>query len=250
MENLLNLDNKVALVTGGSQGIGRSIAFVLAEAGAAVAITDIDKDNGEKTVKEIAAQGGTARFYHGSVTDGGSVDEMVSSIVKDLGSIDVLVNNAGITKDGLIMRMKDDQWDDVISINLKGAFNCLRAVTKYMMKQRYGSIINMSSVIGVMGNAGQANYAASKAGLIGLTKSAAKEFASRNIRVNAIAPGFIRTRMTELLAEDVKQSYMDSIPLKRLGEPEDVAKLILFLASDAGSYITGQVINIDGGLVM
>ncbi|MFC1493458.1 3-oxoacyl-[acyl-carrier-protein] reductase, partial [candidate division KSB1 bacterium] len=236
---MYSLKNKVALITGGSQGIGKSIAAVLAEAGALAAITDIDKEKGEETVKEITAGGGRAAFYHGDVTDSGSVDNMVSEIVKEHSSLDILVNNAGITKDGLIMRMKDDQWDDVIRINLKGAFNCIRAVTKPMMKQRSGAIVNVSSVIGVMGNAGQANYAASKAGLIGLTKSAAKELAARNIRVNAIAPGFIRTRMTDSLSEEVKQSYLDSIPLKKLGEPEDVAKLILFLASDEGSYITG-----------
>ncbi len=247
---MFSLANRVALITGGSQGIGRSIAEVFSAAGAVSVITDIVQDIGEEAVTAIQDSGGKAAFYHCDVTDSVSVENLITEIVKEHSRIDILVNNAGITKDGLIMRMKEDQWDDVIRINLKGAFNCIKAVTRPMMKQKSGSIVNVSSVIGVMGNAGQANYAASKAGLIGLTKSAAKELAARNIRVNAIAPGFIRTRMTDALPEDVKQGYLDSIPLKKLGEPEDVAKLIKFLVSDEAGYITGQVINIDGGLIM
>ncbi len=250
MNNLLDLTGKVAFITGGSQGIGKTISETLAEMGAEIVIGDIDEEKGKATVEEIIKNGGKSAFYACNVAESDSVNETVSTIVKNHSKIDILVNNAGITRDGLIMRMNDEQWDLVISINLKGAFNCIRAVTRPMMKQRSGVIVNISSVIGVMGNAGQANYAASKAGLIGLTKSAAKELASRGIRANAIAPGFIQTQMTDMLPDDVKNNYLAGIPLKKLGEPRDVAELVLFLTSDASKYITGQVINIDGGLIM
>lgn len=241
------LDSKIALVTGGAAGIGAGIGRALAEAGCRVALADIDPASGEKTAAEI---GTNARFYALDVSQERSVAAVVDTVARDLGKIDILVNNAGITADRLMLRMTADDWQRVININLTGTFLVTRAVAKYMIKQRSGRIVNIASVIGLIGNAGQANYAASKAGIIGLTKSCAKEFAGRNITVNAIAPGFIQTRMTESLPEDVKNSYLGSIPLGRFGTTGDVAALVRFLVSDDASYITGQVIPLDGGMVM
>lgn len=250
MDQHYRLEGKTAVVTGGGQGIGKAIALTLAEAGANTVIVDINKETAESAAKEIEAKGVKSAAVVCDITDSEAVKNMVKSILEQFSTIDVLVNNAGITKDGFIMRMTDDQWDAVLNINLKGAFNCIRGVTRQMFKQRSGTIVNISSVIGVMGNAGQVNYAASKAGLIGVTKSAAKEFASRGIRVNAIAPGFIDTPMTHAIPEEHKNKYLEAIPLKRYGDPKEVGRLVLFLASDASSYITGQVINVDGGLII
>lgn len=250
MEKLLSLENKIALVTGGSQGIGLAISKTLAKAGAHVVINGQNPDRANSAAEEVNKNYGRASVALGNVSDPDVVKEIVKGVVKEFGSLDVLVNNAGITKDNLLMRMSDEQWNDVISINLTGSFNCVRAVTRPMMKQRSGVIINITSVVGVMGNAGQVNYSASKAGMIGMTKATAKELAPRGIRVNAIAPGFIRTAMTDKLDEDVQTAYKSSIPLSRFGEPEEVANLVLFLAADTGAYITGQVLNVDGGLVI
>ncbi len=241
------LDSKTALVTGGAAGIGAGICHALIEAGARVAVADIDPATGEKTAQGL---GPNARFYTLDVSQEQTVNAVVDAVAKDLGKIDILVNNAGITIDRLILRMTADDWQRVISINLTGTFLVTRAVSKYMIKQRFGRIVNIASIIGLIGNAGQANYAASKAGIIGLTKSCAKEFAGRNITVNAIAPGFIQTRMTESLTEDVKNAYLKNIPLGRFGTTGDVAALVRFLVSDDASYITGQVIPLDGGMVM
>lgn len=245
------LTNKVALVTGGSRGIGRAIAIALAEKGAKVAINYAGReDAANETVSIIQKNGGEAIAIKANVADYEEVEQMVKRVVETFGSLDILVNNAGITRDNLILRMKESDWDDVINTNLKGVFNCTKAVTRQMMKQRGGRIINISSVVGVAGNAGQANYVAAKAGVIGLTKTTAKELASRNITVNAIAPGFIETEMTDALGDDLKQEMLKQIPLSSFGQPEDVANVVLFLASDASRYITGQTIHVDGGMVM
>lgn len=245
------LTNKVALVTGGSRGIGRAIAIALAEKGAKVAINYAGReDAANETVNIIQKNGGEAIAIKANVADYEEVEQMVKRVVETFGSLDILVNNAGITRDNLILRMKESDWDDVINTNLKGVFNCTKAVTRQMMKQRGGRIINISSVVGVAGNAGQANYVAAKAGVIGLTKTTAKELASRNITVNAIAPGFIETEMTDALGDDLKQEMLKQIPLGSFGQPEDVANVVLFLASDASRYITGQTIHVDGGMVM
>lgn len=245
------LTNKVALVTGGSRGIGRAIAIALAEKGAKVAINYAGReDAANETVSIIQKNGGEAIAIKANVADYEEVEQMVKRVVETFGSLDILVNNAGITRDNLILRMKESDWDDVINTNLKGVFNCTKAVTRQMMKQRGGRIINISSVVGVAGNAGQANYVAAKAGVIGLTKTTAKELASRNITVNAIAPGFIETEMTDALGDDLKQEMLKQIPLGSFGQPEDVANVVLFLASDASRYITGQTIHVDGGMVM
>lgn len=250
MDNLYRLDSRTALVTGSAQGIGKAVALKLAKFGANVIINDINKELAEATAEEVRACGTQAAVEIADITDPGAVKKMVENITDRFSTLDILVNNAGIVKDGYIMRMTDEQWDTVLNINLKGAFNCIRAVTRTMFKQRSGVIVNISSIIGVMGNTGQVNYAASKAGLLGLTKSAAKEFASRGIRVNAIAPGFIHTAMTEAIPGDIQKKYLEGIPLNRYGTPEEVANLVHFLVSDASRYITGQVIHVDGGLVM
>jgi len=225
--------------------------MLLAQSGAAVAGMDIQQDVLTSTMKEIeTATGSRTLAVYGDVGDYGSVEKAVSEILKDMGSIHILVNNAGITRDNVILRMKDEEWHDVIRINLTGVFNCIKAVIKTMVKNRYGRIINISSVVGVMGNVGQANYAASKAGILGLTKSIAREYASRGITVNAIAPGFIETDMTRKLSEEVRKNLIGQIPMGRLGTPEDVARVVRFLASDEAAYITGQVIHVNGGMYM
>lgn len=243
------LEGKTALITGAARGIGRAIALRFAEEGANVAFTDLAiDDNVRETEKAIAAYGVRAKGYASNAAKFEDTHKVVEEIHKDFGRIDILVNNAGITRDGLMMRMSEEQWDMVININLKSAFNFIHAVTPVMMRQKSGSIINMSSVVGVSGNAGQANYSASKAGMIGLAKSMAKEVGSRNIRVNAIAPGFIITDMTGVLSEDVRKKWEEQIPLRRGGKPEDVANTALFLASDLSSYVSGQVIHVCGGM--
>ncbi|MGQ9817785.1 MAG: 3-oxoacyl-[acyl-carrier-protein] reductase [bacterium] len=241
------LDKKIALITGGASGIGAAIAKKFIENGAAVIIVDIDQELGNATAKQL---GEKAFFYYMNIADEQSVNDTINQILNTFAKIDILVNNAGITNDKLLIRMTKEDWERVININLTGTFLVTRAVVKNMMKQHYGRIVNIASVIGMMGNAGQANYAASKAGIIGFTKSCAKELASRYITVNAIAPGFIETKMTEKLPDEVKQMYFKLIPLGRFGKPEDVANLALFLCSDQADYITGQVIAIDGGMVM
>ena len=247
----MTLVGKVALVTGGSRGIGRAIALKLAENGADVAINYAGNTAAAEAVKAAIEQmGRKALLIQCSVADTDGVQAMVNQVVKELGRLDILVNNAGITRDGLLMRMKEADWDDVMNTNLKGVYNCSKAVMRTMMKQKSGRIVNMASVVGEMGNAGQANYAAAKAGVIGFTKSLAKEVASRGITVNAIAPGFIATDMTRVLSDDQKAEMARTIPLGRAGQPEDVANAVLFLASEGAAYITGQVLNVDGGMVM
>ncbi|CAD5247206.1 MULTISPECIES: 3-oxoacyl-[acyl-carrier-protein] reductase [unclassified Imperialibacter] len=244
------LEGKVALITGASKGIGKSIALAFAEQGATVAFTYLSSvEKGQALEKELSAKGVTAKGYRSDASDFQAAEELINSVVTDFGRLDVLVNNAGITADTLLMRMSEEQWDKVIQVNLKSCFNTVKAATKPFLKQKSGSIINMTSVVGLKGNAGQANYAASKAGIIGFTKSVALEFGSRNIRSNAIAPGFIETEMTDVLDEKIVQSWRDAIPLKRGGQPEDVANACIFLASDMSTYITGQVIQVDGGLL-
>ena len=245
------LANKTALVTGASRGIGRATAIELAKAGAKVAVNYAgNRAAAEEVVAQIQAAGGQAFMVQADVGDAAAVDAMVKSVVEQFGSIDILVNNAGITRDNLIMRMKEEDWDAVIHTNLKGIFNCTKVVTKLMMKQRYGRIVNMTSVVGVIGNAGQSNYAAAKAGVIGFTKSMAKELASRNITVNAVAPGYISTDMTADLPDQAKADLQSQIPLQRLGNPADVASAVLFLVSPGADYITGQTLHVDGGMVM
>lgn len=249
--NLFSLKDKNCLITGGSRGIGKSIALALAEMGANVAITYArSAEAAERVRNEIENNGTKALAIQADAIDANQAVSVIVDVVKTFGSIDVLVNNAGITKDNLIMRMSEEQWDDVITTNLKSIFNYSKAAIRPMMRQRKGSIINISSVIGLMGNAGQTNYAASKAGMIGFTKSLAKEIASRNIRVNAIAPGYIMTDMTEQLDENVLQGIKDVTPLGRGGEPNEVAATVAFLASEASSYITGETIRVDGGMAM
>ena len=245
------LDGKVALVTGASRGIGRAIAVRLASEGAKVAINYAGNTAKAEEVKaEIEKNGGEAILVQADISSTEAVDAMVEKVVEAFGQIDILVNNAGITRDGLLMRMKDEDFDAVINTNLKGVFYCTKAVSKLMMKKRSGRIINMASVVGLMGNAGQANYAAAKAGVIGFSKSAAKELAARGINVNVVAPGFIATDMTAAMTDKAKEATLAGIPLKRMGQPEDVANAVLFLASDYASYITGQIVNVDGGMVM
>lgn len=245
------LEGKVALITGAARGIGKSIALKFASEGADIAFTDLRRDeNMEATEKEIEALGVKAKGYSSDASNFAQTEEVVAKVKEDFGHIDILVNNAGITKDGLMMRMSEAQWDMVINVNLKSAFNFIHAVLPIMMRQRSGSIINMASVVGVHGNAGQANYAASKAGLIALAKSIAQEVGSRGIRANAIAPGFIETAMTAALPEDVRKEWAAKIPLRRAGQVEDIANVTTFLASDMSSYVSGQVIEVDGGMNM
>ena len=244
-------ENKTVFVTGGSRGIGKEVALKFAENGYNVVINYVSsKTDVESLRSEFEDKGVKTLIMQADVTDKTAIEELVKKAIEEFGAIDVLVNNAGITRDNLLMRMSEEEFDKVIEINLKGTYIVTKAVTKYMMKKRKGSIINLSSVVGVAGNAGQCNYAASKAGIIGFTKSIAKELASRNIRLNAVAPGFIETDMTAVLSDEVKENIHNQIPLKRMGTAKEVANLIYFLGSDESAYITGQVINIDGGMVM
>ncbi len=238
------------MVTGAARGIGRAISLRLAEAGADVVVSDILLDGIEAVAKEISAMGRRSLAVAADVAKLEQAEQLIESALKEFGRVDILVNNAGITRDNLLLRMDEKEWDAVIAVNLKGTFNGIKAVTRTMMKQRSGKIINMASVVGVIGNAGQANYAASKAGVIGLTKSAAKELASRNIQVNAVAPGYIETDMTKNLPEAAKEAFLSLIPCKRPGQVQEVADVVLFLASHLSDYITGQVIHVDGGMVM
>jgi 3-oxoacyl-[acyl-carrier protein] reductase len=246
----MRLKDKVTLITGGARGIGRAIAIAFAKEGADIVIADVNQQEAEKTAQEIEAMGRKTLALTMDVTDITKVEDAVNKILDKFGKVDILVNNAGITKDNLLLRMGQPEWDAVLNVNLKGAFNCLKAVSKPMIKQRYGKIINMASIIGIIGNPGQANYSASKAGLIALTKTAAKELASRNININAVAPGFIQTEMTAKLPENIQAKMKEAIPLAKFGTPEDVAAVCLFLASEESSYITGQTIVVDGGMVM
>ena len=246
----LSLTGKVALVTGAAQGIGKAVALVLARNGADVIVSDINLEKAEETVKEIEASGRNAMAIRVDVANSGDVERMVQTVMERFGHIDILINNAGIARDKLILRMTEEDWDAVLNINLKGTFNCTKAVVRHMSKQRSGKIVNIASVVGEMGNAGQANYSASKAGVIGFTKTIAREFAQRGINVNTIAPGYIETPMTEALPEKAKEELKRMIPMERLGQPEDVAEAVLFLVSEASSYITGQVLNVNGGIYM
>ena len=246
----MKLKDKAALVTGAAQGMGKSIAETLAKAGANVIVSDINFELASQTAQEIKAFGVKTLALKLNVADLTEVDSAVKQSLSEMGKIDVLINNAGITKDTLLMRMKKEDWDLVISINLSGVFNLCKATVPSMMKQRFGKIINIASIVGEMGNAGQANYSASKAGVIGFTKTLAREVASRGITVNAVAPGFIQTAMSDKIPEDIKEKMLTQIPLGKLGQPEDVANACLFLASDAANYITGQVINVNGGMLM
>ncbi len=242
-------ENKIVLVTGAGRGIGSSIAKRFASEGAEVIVNYSGNDEAaQKTVDEITATGGQAQKYKCSVNDSESVKVMIDEIIKKFGRIDILVNNAGITKDGLMLRMTDEDFDRVIDVNLKGTFNCTKYVSKYMLKQKSGKIINISSVVGLSGNAGQVNYSASKAGIIGITKSAAKELSSRGITVNAVAPGYVDTDMTKVLSDNIRNEILKNIPLQRMGNVEDISNCVAFLASEDASYITGQVISVDGGM--
>jgi len=243
--------NKVAIVTGGAQGIGRAIANALANEGAKIVISDINESLAKTTAEEIAKTAGIETLsVKTNVANYAEVENLVKQTLDKFSKIDILVNNAGITRDNLLMRMSDEEWSQVIDVNLKGVFNCTKAVSKVMMKQRSGRIVNIASVVGLMGNPGQINYVASKGGVIALTKSAARELASRNILVNAVAPGFIRTAMTDALSDEQKKKLSELIPLQKLGEADDVAKAVVFLCSDESSYITGQVISVNGGMYM
>ena len=244
------LEGKTALITGASKGIGRSIAIRFAEQGANVAFTYLSSvEKGEALEKELEAKGIKAKGFRSDASDFQQAQQLIDDVVAEFGTLDVLINNAGITKDNLLMRMTEEMWDSIMAVNLKSCFNTVKAATRTMMKQRNGSIINMSSIVGIKGNAGQANYSASKAGIIGFTKSVALELGSRGIRCNAVAPGFIETEMTEVLDEKTVQSWRDAIPLKRGGTPEDVADACVFLASGMSGYITGQVLQVDGGML-
>lgn len=246
----MDLKNKSAIITGSGRGIGKAIALKLAQHGANIVVSDVDEITGNQTVNEIKDIGVDAIFLKADVSNSDSANNLIEKAIEKFSKIDILVNNAGITRDNLLMRMSEDEWDSVLAVNLKGAYNCIRAATKSLLKQRSGRIVNIASVVGQMGNAGQANYAAAKSGMIGLTKSVAKEFASRGVLVNAVAPGFIQTAMTDKLSDTAKESLQKLIPLGRLGQPEDVANIVYFLVSDLSNYTTGQVINVDGGMVM
>lgn len=242
--------DRVAIVTGASRGIGRSIALALAEAGAKIVAVDISLDGTQELIAEIEAKGTQAIALKGNVTSAEDVDSMIAEAVQAFGRIDILINNAGITRDALLLRMKDEDWEAVINVNLKGTFLCSRAAAKVMAKQRYGRIVNIASIVGQMGNAGQANYCASKAGLLGLTKSVARELARRSVTVNAITPGFIVTDMTENMTDKAREAMTEQIPLGRLGDAADIASAVIFLASDQSAYITGQVLGVNGGMYM
>jgi len=246
----MKLEGRKALITGAAQGIGKTVALLLASEGADVAVSDINMELAAETCLEIEKLGRRSVAIEGNVADSNSAETMVKEAAEKLGGLDILVNNAGITKDSLILRMKEDDWDAVINVNLKGTFNCTKAAVKLMSKQRSGKIVNIASIVGLMGNAGQANYAASKAGVIGLTKTTAREFAARGITVNAVAPGFIATAMTEAIPEKAKQELNAQIPMGRLGLPADVAEAVLFLSGASADYITGQVLSVNGGMYM
>lgn len=246
----MRLKNEIAFITGSARGIGHEIAEVFAREGALVIISDIKLEDCQATADEFKAKGYKADAFAGNVTNSRDMDAVIEKVLEKYGRVDILVNNAGITRDNLFLRMKEEDWDAVIAVNLKGTFNACKSVSKSMLKARKGKIISIASVIGVMGNAGQANYAASKAGIIALTKSLAREFASRNITVNAVAPGYIKTAMTDKLSDDVKNKILENVPLGRMGLPLDVANVCLFLASKEADYVTGQTILVDGGMVM
>jgi len=245
-----DLSNKTAIVTGASQGIGETIAIEMAKSGATVFCLARNKEALDTTIKKITENGGKATAFSCDISNNDDFKSIILNIVKENGSIDILVNNAGITKDNLLMRMSDDQWDDVLNINLKGSFTCIRSVIKHMMKKKFGRIINITSIVGITGNAGQANYAASKSGLIGLTKSIAKEVASRGITANCVAPGWIETSMTDQLSTEVKNKFLSQIPAGKIGQSKDIANAVIFLASDEAEYITGQTITVDGGRII
>lgn len=246
----LGIKGKTALITGGARGIGASIAISLAKEGVNIIISDINEANATATLDEIKKNGVKALFYKMNVADSASVNDCIKKIQEDGNTVDILINNAGVTRDTLLIRMKEEDWDLVMNVNLKGAFNCTKAVAPIMMKSRWGRIVNISSIVGVMGNKGQANYSASKAGMIGFTKSCALELSSRNITVNAIAPGFIVSDMTNALSEDVQKDFMSKIPLARFGKVEEIADTVNFLVSDRAAYITGQVMGVNGGMLM
>ena len=245
-----DLSHKTAIVTGASQGIGKTIAIEMAKSGAIVFCLARNKEALDATIKIITENGGKATAFSCDISNNDDFKTIILNIIKEHGSIDILVNNAGITKDNLLMRMSDNQWDDVLNINLKGSFTCTRSVIKYMMKKKYGRIINITSIVGMTGNAGQANYAASKSGLIGLTKSIAKEVASRGITANCVAPGWIETSMTDQLSTEVKNKFLSQIPTGKIGQSKDIANAVIFLASDEAGYITGQTITVDGGRII
>jgi len=244
------LEKKTALITGAARGIGRAIAEKFADEGADLALCDLNSDWLQEAMTACRAKGVKVNGYTANVSVAADAQNTIEAIVKDFGRLDVVVNNAGITRDGFLLRMSEEDWDAVLDVNLKGTFLLTKSAAKIMLKQRSGAIVNLASIIGLIGNAGQCNYAASKAGVIALTKSAARELASRNIRVNAVAPGFITTKMTETIPEDIRKKMLEAIPLERFGAPEDVAEAVLFLASDSAAYITGQVISVNGGMVM
>ena len=249
-ESVLEVNGKIALVTGGAQGIGKAIALLLAQKGSDVIVSDVNLEKAEETAREIETLSRRSMAVRANVAVFDEVEKMVQTLIERFGRIDILVNNAGIARDKLLLRMTEEDWDAVLDINLKGTFNCTKTVIRHMSKQRSGRIVNIASVVGEMGNAGQANYSASKAGVIGFTKTIAREFASRGITVNAIAPGYIVTPMTDALPEKAKEELKRMIPMERLGQPEDVAQAVLFLVSEASSYITGQVLNVNGGIYM
>jgi len=246
----MGLTGKGAVITGAAQGIGKAIAQLLAERGASLLLCDVNLEKAGEAAREIEAAGGTCWACRADVTRPADADALVQEAVQHLGAVDIFVNNAGITKDNVLLRMKEEQWDQVMAVNLKGTFNCTKAAVKVMLRQKSGTVINIASITGLMGNAGQANYSASKAGVIGFTKAIAREYADRGITVNAVAPGFIATAMTDAIPEKEREALINQIPLKRLGTPLDVAEVVCFLASDGARYITGQVIGVNGGLYM